>query len=394
MASANEVMPRDPAPRREVDEALRQSEERLRLLVQCVKDYAIFMLDTDGHIVSWNEGAQRFKGWSADEIIGRHFSTFYPPEDLAADKPGMELRVAAAEGRFEDEGWWVRKDGTLFWANVVITAMRDSSGELVGFAKVTRDLTERRRAEQQAIADARRVAEIEAANRTKSEFLAALSHELRTPLNAIAGYTELLQLGVRGPVNEQQYQDLERIRQSQKHLLLIVNDLLSFARIDGGHLEYRFERVHLCEVLRGIESMTLPQASAKQLDFRFADCPDDATAWADFAKVQQILLNLVSNAVKFTPDRGSVRVTCTRRDAWLDVSVSDSGPGIPPEHQQGIFEPFVQLGRTLTSAHEGVGLGLAISRDLARGMAGDLTVRSEPGEGATFSLSLPLAPSD
>jgi PAS domain S-box-containing protein len=388
------MMPRDPAPRRKVDEALRQSEERFRLLVQCVKDYAIFMLDTNGNVVSWNEGAQRFKGWTADEIIGRHFSTFYTPEDLADDKPGMELRVAAAEGRFEDEGWRVRKDGTLFWANVVITAMRDASGTLVGFAKVTRDLTERRRAEERAIADARRVAEIEAANRTKSEFLTALSHELRTPLNAIAGYTELLQLGVRGPINQQQYQDLERIRQSQKHLLLIVNDLLNFARIDGGRLEYRFERVQLAEVLRGIEAMTLPQASAKQIDFRIEPCAEDAIAWADAAKVQQILLNLVSNAVKFTPDRGSVRVTCATRGDRLDVSVSDSGPGVPPEHQQLIFEPFVQLGRTLTSAHEGIGLGLAISRELARGMAGELAVHSEPGDGATFTLSLPVAPRD
>ena len=200
-------------------EALKQGGRIYELMVDSVRDYAIFMLDPDGHVASWNKGAQRIKGYTADEIIGRHFSAFYPPEDIAAGKPPLELKEATRHGKFEEEGIRLRKEGSAFWASVVITAVRDEDGSLVGFAKVTRDLTERRAAHERAIADARRLAKAEAANTAKGEFLAAMSHELRTPLNAIGGYTELLSLGLGGPVNPGQLDYLERIRKSQQHLL-------------------------------------------------------------------------------------------------------------------------------------------------------------------------------
>jgi PAS domain S-box-containing protein len=198
-----------------------------RLLVESVKDYAIFALDPDGNVLSWNEGARRLKGYEPHEIIGRHFSAFYSAEEKTAGKPQRELVVAAEEGRIEDEGWRIRKDGTRFWANVVITALRDETGTLVGFAKVTRDLTERRAAEQRAINDARCLAEAEVANQAKIQFLAAMSHELRTPLNAIAGYADLIGAGVGGPVTAKQQEYLARIRGSQQHLLGIITDLLT-----------------------------------------------------------------------------------------------------------------------------------------------------------------------
>src|SRR5882757_1475849 len=171
--------------------AARSDEDgRYRLLVDAITDYAIYMLDADGRVISWNPGAQRFKGYEAHEIIGKHFSVFYPPGEQW--KPARELKIAAEEGRFEEEGWRLRKDGSQFWASVVITALRDRQGTLIGFAKVTRDLTERKLAAERELENARRVAVSEEANRAKAAFLAAMSHELRTPLNAIAGYTDLL----------------------------------------------------------------------------------------------------------------------------------------------------------------------------------------------------------
>ena len=191
---------RDLTERRRADDRLRTSEERLRILIGSVKDYGIFMLDPDGRVASWNEGARRIKGYESEEIVGQHFSVFYPEPARSAGFPDYELEVARAEGRFEDEGWRLRKDGSRFWANVVITALHRDDGSLMGFAKVTRDLTERRLAQQRELEDARRLAESEAANRAKTGFLAAMSHELRTPLNAISGYAQLIQDGIAGPV--------------------------------------------------------------------------------------------------------------------------------------------------------------------------------------------------
>ena len=364
----------------------------LLLLIDSVRDYGIFVLDPEGNVASWNEGAQRIKGYAAEEIIGRHFSTFYPEVDIVAEKPKMELEGATRDGRFEDEGWRIRKDGTRFWANVVITALRNATGELVGFAKVTRDLTERRAAEDRAIEDARRVAQAEAANRTKSEFLAGMSHELRTPLNAIGGYVELLELGVGGAVTEQQREYLTRIRGSQQHLLGIITDLLNYSRIEAGHLTYDIGRVPLRQVVNIVIPLLQPQATKKGLTFDEIRCPDDLVCLADRTKLEQILLNLLSNAVKFTQEGGRIAVICSEAGDRVAIAVSDTGPGIPRKQQAAIFEPFVQIGRTLSSHNEGTGLGLAISRDMARAMDGDLTVESSVNTGSTFTISLPKAP--
>ena len=367
--------------------------ERLhRLLVENVRDYAIFALDPRGHIVSWNAGAARIKGYTASEILGEHFSIFYPPEDIATDKPGMELRVATKEGRFEDEGWRLRKDGTRFWANVIITALFDRDGTLRGFGKVTRDLTERRASQEQAIADARRLAAAEAANKAKAEFLAAMSHELRTPLNAIGGYAQLLATGLGGPVTEEQQAYLSRIRRSQQHLLAIITDLLNFSRIEAGQLSYDIQPVSLPDVIDGVVLMVEPQVTTKQLTLETASTSEPMVAIADRAKVEQILINLLSNALKFTESGGKISISYIREANCVGVRVIDTGIGIPIDRLEDIFEPFVQVGRSLTSAHEGTGLGLSISRDLARGMGGELTANSTVGQGSEFRLTLPEAP--
>jgi PAS domain S-box-containing protein len=347
------------------------------------------MLDPTGHITTWNTGAQRIKCYTSDEIIGKHFSIFYTPEDLESGKPARELEIATKTGVYEEEGWRLRKDGTRFWANVVITALYRPDGSLAGFAKVTRDLTERRAAQERAIETARKAAASDEANRTKSQFLAAMSHELRTPLNAIGGYTDLLAMGVRGPVSEEQLEDLQRIKRSQQHLLGIINDILNFSRVEAGQITYDYSTVPMSAVIETVGQMIEPQAAAKGLELAVHECPEAVAAWADKAKVEQILINLLSNAVKFT-EQGKVTLECDWHDSHrVSIAVSDTGVGIPPDHLEKIFEPFVQVGRSLTQSQEGTGLGLAISRDLARGMGGDIVVTSEPQKSSRFTLILP-----
>ncbi len=416
---------RDLTQQRAAQESIRRSEERFRLLTQSVKDYAIFMLDPEGIISTWNSGAEHIKGYTADEIIGKHFSIFYPAEDIIAGKPAREIEIATSVGEYEEEGWRLRKDGTRFWANVVLTPVRAAGNRLAGFAKVTRDLTERRAAEERTLDDARRTAaqdaaraaaefrahelrtlaeqlrlqaeelerrsrEAESANRAKSEFLAAMSHELRTPLNAIGGYTQLIQMGLSGPVTDEQREQLERIQRSQEHLLGIINDILNFSRIEAGQVAYDIRSVKVHEVVDSVLPMVIPQARAKHLQLDAAECPRELSARADRAKVEQILLNLLSNAVKFTGDGGRIEVACSASGDTVHVSVRDTGIGIPTDQLEAVFAPFVQVGRGLATPKEGTGLGLAISRDLARAMNGDLTVESREGHGSTFTLGLPV----
>ena len=362
-----------------------------QLLIESVRDYAIFVLDADGRVATWNIGAERLKGYKPSEIIGRHFSTFYGEEDLKSRKPWKELEVAIAEGRVEDEGWRIRKDGTRFWANVIITALRDESGNLIGFAKVTRDLTERRLAELKAIDDARRLSDSEAANKAKAEFLAAMSHELRTPLNAIGGFAQLMSMGVHGPVSEQQKEDLDRISASQRHLLGIINDILNFSRIEAGRIEYHIVPVDLAATIHAVFEMVQPLALNKSISLQIQECPPGITGLADISKTEQILINLVSNAVNFTPEGGTISIGCGFADSGVWIRVRDSGVGIPDDKLETIFEPFVQVGRSFTTGHRGTGLGLAISREMARGMSGDLTVESEVGKGSSFTVWLPMA---
>ena len=229
----------------------------------------------------------------------------------------------------------------------------------------------------------------EEANHAKSEFLAMMSHELRTPLNAIGGYAQLMEMGLRGPITPEQREDLERIERSQRHLLGLINDVLNFAKLEAGRVQFFIVRVPMHEVLLGVEALVLPQLRAKGLRYSDAGGCEGIAVHADEEKARQVLINLLSNAIKFTAAGGEVRVACTVDDEWVHTTVSDSGVGIPPDRLDSIFEPFVQVDRGLTSRQEGTGLGLAISRDLARHMGGDLTATSTAGVGSHFTLTLP-----
>ncbi len=259
-------------------------------------------------------------------------------------------------------------------------------------ARLHEELTIAKRQVEEALAEAEHArSAAEAASRAKSEFLAVMSHELRTPLNAIAGYAELIELGVRGPVTPEQRADLERIQKGQRHLIGLISGVLNYSRLEAGAVYYSLQDVALDEVLGSCEALIAPQVSAKQLKFRYDACASSLRVRADGDKLQQIVLNLLTNAVKFTEAGGTIRLACAARIDTAAITVSDTGHGIPAAQLERIFEPFVQVDSRLTRKQQGVGLGLAISRDLARGMAGDLAAASVEGEGSTFTLLLPRA---
>ncbi|GLC23951.1 PAS domain-containing sensor histidine kinase [Roseisolibacter agri] len=280
-------------------------------------------------------------------------------------------------------------DGTMHEAvfSFVYQPVRDATGAVSAIAVVATDVTELVQARRSA--DALR-AQAEEANAAKSDFLAMMSHELRTPLNAIGGYAQLLELGVHGPILPAQRDALARIQSSQQHLLGLINAVLNYAKLEAGRVQYDLEPVRLADALREVEALMAGQAHAKGLELTPVDVAACATltATADREKLRQVLLNLVSNAIKFTDPSGRVSMACAAADGMVRVSVRDTGRGIPPDRLDAIFEPFVQVGRSFATPDAGTGLGLAISRDLARGMGGDLTVESRVGVGSTFTITL------
>ncbi|HSC24196.1 MAG TPA: PAS domain S-box protein [Casimicrobiaceae bacterium] len=393
---------RDLTNRREHEESLRQSEERFRLLVEGVLEYAIFMLDANGRVVTWNAGAERINGYKAEEIIGRHFSTFYPKDAIESGWPEHELQVAITEGKYQEEGWRLRKDGTRFWAHVTITALRDDSGHLRGFAKLTRDLSERKRAEGLAeygalrdeMLEAERAARIEAQRvaRMKDEFLATLSHELRTPLNAILGWTQILRMPQRTPQSEEVQRALTIIERNAKAQVQLIDDLLDLSRILAGQLRLDVQRVALADVIRAAIESAQPAADAKGVRLETILDARRGIVSGDAGRLQQIIWNLLSNAIKFTPKGGRVQVLLERVNSHIEVTVSDTGIGIPADFLPHIFGRFTQRDSTPGRSHGGLGLGLAISKQLVELHGGSISAKS-PGEGkgATFIVRLPLA---
>jgi PAS domain S-box-containing protein len=282
-------------------------------------------------------------------------------------------------------------DGEERWISARGEVVVDEAGRPVRMVGVVRDVTDQQQAEQ-ALREARDAAQ--AANRTKSEFLAVMSHELRTPLNAIGGYADLLEMGIHGPVTDAQRTALARIQISQKHLLGLINDVLNYAKLETGSVSYDIRPVGVADVLATVEALIAPQARARALTLEVCDCPPDLGVRADREKLLQVLLNLLSNAAKFTDAGGRIVVSYAERGERLYLRVRDTGVGIPADKLASIFEPFVQVRSDLARTADGTGLGLAISRDLARGMGGDLSVESTLGEGSTFTLTLPRAPGD
>jgi PAS domain S-box-containing protein len=368
------------------EQALREGEERFRLVIEGVRDYGIFALNPEGNVVSWNTGAERIKGWSSDEILGRHFSTFYPGDD-ARERSMRNLADAVRDGRTEDEGWRIRKDGTLFWANVVITALRDDGGELRGFSKVTRDITERRRA-QDALETARH--EAEQASSAKSVFLSRMSHELRTPLNAILGFAQLLELDHAG-CGKADKASIDQILRAGRHLLGLIDEVLDIARIEAGKLALEIAPVSIGDAVGEAVGLSLPEADSNGITIRH-DVDERRPVAADRRRLMQVLLNLLSNAIKYNRRGGDVSIKAGVVRERMRIEVTDTGIGVDPEQASDLFQPFTRLAAGAART-EGTGLGLSLSRALIEAMGGTIgySPRADKREGACFWFELPIA---
>ncbi len=375
----------DNSARKHVEEKLRWTEESFRLMVESVSDYAIVMLDPDGLVVSWNTGAERIKRFHAEEIVGRHFATFYPQAEVLTGKPQRDLDRAAASGRYEDEGWRVRKDGSMFWANVVFTAIRDQAGNLRGFAKLTRDLTERNKVEA-ALTGAKAAAE--KANLAKSEFLSSMSHELRSPLNAILGFAQLMESDEPQPTAGQQ-ESIGQILNAGWYLLELINEILDLATIESGKLSMSLEPVSLNSVMIECRSMIEPLAQKRGISMTFPAGDIPFSVKADRTRLKQVLINLLSNAVKYNTTGGSVVVDCRGPSTAgsVRITVTDSGAGLPPDKMAQLFQPFNRLGQE-SGSEEGTGIGLVVSKRLIELMDGVIGMESNVGVGSAFWVEL------
>jgi len=359
--------------------------EQFRRLVESVHDYAIFMLDPGGHVATWNSGAQLMKGYTAEDIIGRPFALFYTAEDRARDHPAHELEIAAREGRYEEEGWRVRKDGSRFWANVVITAVRNDSGVLGGFAKVTRDLTTRRATEQ-----ALRVAheDLRRSNEELERFAVVAAHDLREPLTTVAGFAALLEERHARDMAPDARQYLEHITASADRMRRLIDSLLSYARSGGGD-----PATHAVDVRAAAErviddlAVTVRERSAQVV----VRIDGDVRVRADESDVELVLQNLLSNALKFG-DARAPRVELSAAyvsDGTWRMTVADNGIGIDPAQHDQIFDAFTRGHPQLK--RDGTGLGLAICERIVRRHGGRIAVESQPAQGSRFWFTLPAA---
>jgi PAS domain S-box-containing protein len=356
---------------------LRQSEERFRLLVQGVKEYAIFMLDPDGCVSTWNTGAERIKGYRAGEIIGVHYSRFFPPEDLADGKPARELATAIQQGEVEGEGWRVRKDGSQFWANMVLTALYDVDGRLRGFAKVTRDMSDRKRLEA-----------LEEAGRHTRHFLAMLAHELRNPLAPIRNAVSVMRNRGLGDQELRACRDI--VERQVEHLSRLVDDLFDVSRITSGKVVLQKRVLDVATAVTHAVECIRPFVEARNQRLEIDLPQDPIRVQGDLTRLAQVVQNLLHNSTKYTPPGGRIVLTLRRENDTAVIRVRDDGVGIAAHLLPKVFDLFMQAERPVDRSDGGLGIGLTLVRQLIELHGGSVEAMSEgPGRGSEFTVRLP-----
>lgn len=366
--------------------------ENYKLLVDSVQDYAIFLMDTEGHIRSWNRGAERNKGYTAEEIIGQHFSIFYPQIDLDAKKPERELDIARKYGRAEDEDWRVRKDGSLFWASVVITSLYDKEGRHIGFAKVTRDLTERKKYEEN-LREANKLlkqqqTELKRLNNSKDEFISLASHQLRTPASAIKQILGLYTDGIID-IPDKHLENIKKAYANNEHQINIVNGLLKVALVDSGKQKLVFKQCNVIQLLKNCVEEFRSFTDDKNQQLTLTCNTSTTTIVADEHNLRMALENLISNAVKYTFEGGTIEITTSEDSKNFIINISDNGVGISDKDINDLFKKFKRIPNDLSDKEGGTGLGLYWVNKIITLHKGKIEVTSKLNEGTTFKVILP-----
>ena len=370
---------RDLTERRAYEQALRESEERIRQLVEGVTEYALIMLDKGGFVTSWNSGAERIKGYKASEIIGKHFSHFYPSEDIRTHKPWRHMNIAIQTGRVQEEAWRARNDGTLFWASTILTALHDAENRPTGFTLVSQDLTQRRHAESLA----------DTAQRMH-EFIAMLAHELRNPLAPIRNAVALMgKKGLGDPILESMRQTIDR---QTVHLTRILEELLDVNRISRGEFSIAKESVDLNDVIMRAAETSRPSIDAQGHRLEISIPEESIFVLGDLVRLTQVVVNLLNNAAKYTPQGGQIWLRLDVRNNDVEIRVKDSGKGIKQDNLERVFDLFVQLEPNSNNTLGGLGVGLALVRRVVELHGGSVQARSDgAGQGSEFVVRLPLS---
>lgn len=367
---------RDLTEEKIMEEQIKQSEERLRLLIEsCSADYGLIILDPDGYVVSWNAGAQKIKGYSEEEILGRHFSIFYTQQGKDKKKPEEELKISKEQGYYKEEGWRVRKNGMIFWASITVVPMYNSRGVHIGFSKITHDLTEQKKLEK-----------------IKNEFISVISHELRTPLTAINGALAILSAEIGKNIIEK-YKNLLNIANSNcQSLIRLVDDILCMEKIESGKMDLNIRQYDLSKLVIESVANNIPFGVKFGVKIATSTIIPNAMVPIDPDSIVQVLTHLISNAVKFSSRKEEVLVGMLKKESAIRIFVQDKGIGIPKEFHHKIFEKFTQSDTSSARKRSGTGLGLAISKAIIEKHNGLIGFESEINQGSTFYFDIPMIP--